>query len=126
MVDGLHEIHLPPRRVDTADQDDALLGTYRAASLIIGASGMFGLLMAATEPALTRRQRLIGGLSAAVVVIGGIYGGQRPRVVAGLVRDRKAPAVISGAALAALAGSSPQRSPMSFPRVPQLVVTRIG
>ena len=117
MPGGLHEIDLPPRQIETADQDAALLGTYRAASLIVAGSGAFGLMMSVFEPALTRRERAVAAAGAAAVVAGGLYGSRRPRVLAGLIRHRRAPPVIACGAITAIAGSSPQRSPMCFPSV---------
>jgi len=105
-----------------ADRDVAVLGVYQAGGLVAGAAGVFGLVMSLTDD-LPRRHRILGG-TAALATSGLALGAVRSPVrLTALVRRELNAWTLPAGALASIALSGADRSPMFFPG---LILIAIG
>jgi hypothetical protein len=115
-------IELDAAVADPDDDRDAL-GVYQGAAAAVAITALYAVFMGRHEPGLSRRQRAVGVAATAAVAVLGAAGAAAPRWFARTVRQRLPAPFLPAAALAAIAGSAPDRSPMFLPAV---MLTAVG
>lgn len=109
----LRPIHLEAAATP-ADADRDVLGAYQIGALVGVAAGVFGFWMSKQEPGLSHLQRRVGATANAATVVFGAAGVLEPRWFSRLLRSGLPTPVLPCAALATIAASAPDRSPMFF------------
>ncbi|WP_026909789.1 ATP-binding protein [Patulibacter minatonensis] len=115
-------ITLAPARWVAGTHPDAL-GVYAGAGRAVAVAGAQGLWMAVAETTLGPRDRIVGVLGSAATIAVGAAGTRRPDVLADAVRGPLPAPVLPGLAIAAVAASRPERSPLL---IPSIVLTALG